>query len=100
MRDGSDSDQGWTMKQIQQKNVRTWSCPHQTYVQANLTYDVMQERGYSITRLRSTELLESPASAIPEPLPPSKQRSNVIPFPSAPAVKPQEPDEDLLSMMT
>ncbi len=50
------------------------------YLVANLTYEVTQERGYSVARLRSVEYLEAPA--VPgTPLGPRKSLGKVIPFP-------------------
>ena len=66
--------------QFQQKNVIAWSCPHQMYLPADLAYEVTQERGYCVTRLRSVAFLASP----PFPsvrLATRKVRGNVIPFP-------------------
>ena len=47
-----------------QKNVRAWSCFHRMYLQADLTYEVTEERGYCVTRLRSVKFLECPLSKI------------------------------------
>ena len=66
--------------QFQQQKTITWSCPHQMYLQAHLAYEVTQERGYCVTRLRSVELLKPPLMVCVRSIPP-KIRSNVIPFP-------------------
>ena len=75
------------MKQVQQENVKKWSCLHQMYIPANVTYEVTQERGYYVTRLRSLEFLESPP---PANLSPRKTRDNVIAFPQRPRSNPED----------
>ena len=75
------------MQQVQQNNVKTWSCLHQMYFPANVTYEMTQERGYCVTRLRSVEFLESPP---PTGLSNHKVRDNVIPFPQQPGSNPED----------
>lgn len=66
--------------QLHQKNRSIWSCFHQRYLQADLTYEVTQERGYWVTRLRSVKFLES--RPVPSArLEPEKIQEKVIPFP-------------------
>ena len=66
--------------QLQQKNRIVWSCFHQRYLQADLTYEVTQERGYWVTRLRSVKFLES--RLVPSArLEPEKIQEKVISFP-------------------
>jgi hypothetical protein len=89
------------MQQMEQKNVKTWSCRHQTYLLADLSYEVTQERGYSVARLRSTKLLDSASSTITsEPLAPTKKRAKIIEFRPRPVSKPKGAEDDLRAMMT
>ena len=66
--------------QLRQKSRIAWSCPHRMYLQADLSYEITQERGYCVTRLRSVELLKPPPTACVRSTP-RKIRANVIPFP-------------------
>lgn len=71
------------MGPVQQKNVSTWSCPRKRYLPADLTYEVTQERGYYIARLRFVEYLESPFPSTGG-LSPQSTRGNIIAFPERP----------------
>ena len=63
-----------------QRNIRVWSCLHRMYLEANLTYEVTQERGYCVARLRSLEYLEVPPVPV-TPVAPRKTLARIIPFP-------------------
>ncbi|MBI4458671.1 MAG: hypothetical protein HY648_01265 [Acidobacteria bacterium] len=67
------------MEQIQQQSVKTWSCVHFRYLRADLIYEITQERGYDVSRLRSLTYLEAPPFSSGEN---SRRLDNVIPFPS------------------
>ena len=67
--------------QLQQQNIQTWSSFHRMYLEANLTYEVTQERGYCVARLRSVEYREAPPVPV-APLKPCKTLAKVIPFKS------------------
>ena len=66
--------------QVHQKNRIVWSCFHQRYLPAELTYEVTQERGYWVTRLRSVEVLDSRPVPLAR-LEPRPIQEKVIPFP-------------------
>lgn len=66
--------------QLRQNSTMVWSCPHQMYLQADLSYEVTQERGYCVARLRAVELLKPPPMVCVH-WTPRRIRANVIPFP-------------------
>ena len=81
------------MDQAQQQNVTAWPCVDQAHLQANLPYQVTQERGYSVTRRVSVEVLGSPAPPSPETLPHNRPRRKVIAFPQRPKATVRESDD-------
>jgi len=68
--------------QLRQNSKIAWSCLHKMYLQADLSYEITQERGYCVTRLRSVELLNPPLRACVR-LAARKVGANVIPFPKS-----------------
>lgn len=65
--------------QLRHESRIAWCCAHQMYLQADLSYEVTQERGYSVARLQSVGFLKPPRLVRIRSIA-RKFRENVIPF--------------------